>query len=395
MDFELSSEQQLLSDTIQRFVAQEYDFQRRREIMRSPDGWSREVWSKLGQMGLLGLQISEAHGGMGISPIETMVTMNAVGRGLMLEPYLSSAVLGTGLIRELGSASQQKAHLPPLAAGERIAVPAHFEEGARYQLERVATSAVRTSHGYTLQGRKAIVPHAAAADLLIVSARTSGAESDPAGISLFLVERGAPGVTVDSYTTLDGQRAGDVSLREVRVPRESLLGSEGGAFDALSALWDVGTAALTSEAVGALQAAFDATVEYAKTRKQFGVPIGKFQALQHRMVDMLIQVEQAKSMSYLAAIRCMDPNAGARRRAISAAKVLVGEACRRVGQEAVQLHGGIGMTDEYKVSHYFKRLAAIEISFGDTQHHLERFTQLPDPEASRRSYEPSELLDPR
>jgi alkylation response protein AidB-like acyl-CoA dehydrogenase len=341
------------------------------------------VWSKLAEMGLLGLQIPEAHGGMGVSPVETMLTMNAVGRGLLLEPYLSSAVLATGLLRELGSSAQQKAHLPTLAAGERIAVPAHFEEGARYELERVATSASRGNQGYTITGRKAIVLHAPAADLLLVSARTSGAVDDPAGISLFLVERGASGVTLDPYPTLDGQRAADVTLRDVRVPRESLLGPEGGAFDALSAVWDAGIAALTAEAVGALQSIFDATVEYSKTRKQFGMPIGKFQALQHRMAEMLIQVEQAKSMSYLAAMRCTDAHAPARRRTISAAKVLVGEACRRVGQEAVQLHGGIGMTDEYKVSHYFKRLAAIELSLGDTQHHLERFTRSPDPEASR------------
>jgi alkylation response protein AidB-like acyl-CoA dehydrogenase len=378
MDFDLTQEQRMLGDTVQRFVVQEYAFEARGRILRSEEGWSREVWAKLAEMGLLGLQVPEEHGGIGAGAVEILLVMTAFGRGLLLEPYLPSAVLATALLRDLGSAEQRKAILPALAAGDRIAVPAHGEEGSRYELERVATSARRDGDGWVLRGRKAVVAHGPAADLLLVSARTSGAVADAAGISLFLVERGAPGLSLRPYRTLDGQRAADVTLDGVRVPRASLLGPEGGALDPLSAAFDLGVAALCAEAVGALQAIFDATVEYAKTRKQFGVPIGKFQALQHRMAEMLMHVEQARSMSTLAAIRSTDPDARARRRAVSAAKVVIGDACRRVGQEAVQLHGGMGMTDELAVSHWFRRLAAIELSLGDTAHHLERFASTPD-----------------
>lgn len=375
MDFDFTSEQQQLSDTVKRFVASEYGFETRRKIMQSEAGWSREVWGQLAEMGLLALQVPEAYGGMAPASTETMVTMNAFGRGMLVEPYLSSAVLTSVLLRELGSPAQQEALFPALVAGEKIAVPAHGEHDARYDLSRVATRAVASKDGFVLTGRKAVVLHAQAADLLLVSARTGGEVDDERGISLFVVERNAPGVGLEPYPTLDGQRAADVTLRDVQVRREALLGPEGGAFAAISAAWDVGVAALCADAVGALQAIFDATVEYAKTRKQFGVPIGKFQALQHRMADMLILVEQARSMTYLAAMRCTDTDPRARRSAVSAAKVLVGQACRRVGQEAVQIHGGIGMTDELNVSHWFKRLAVIELSLGDTEHHLEQYAR--------------------
>ncbi len=375
MDFNLTKEQQMLSDVVQRFVAKEYTFATRRGILESADGWSRKVWSQLAEMGLLSLQVPEEYGGMGSTSVEMLLTMTALGRGLLLEPYLPSAILATALIRELGSGAQKQALLPSLAAGERIAVPAHFERGSRYDLSRIATTAVRKGDGFALSGRKTIVLHAAAADLLLVSARTAGNAEDEAGISLFGVERDATGVSLQSYPTLDGQRGADITLRDVQVPREALIGPEGGAFPAISAVWDLGIAALCAEAVGALEAIFQATADYLMTRKQFGVPIGHFQALQHRVAEMLIHVEQAKSMSYLAAMRCTERDAALRGRAISAAKVLIGQACRRVGQEAVQLHGGMGVTDELIVSHYFKRLTAIELSLGDTEHHLERFTR--------------------
>jgi alkylation response protein AidB-like acyl-CoA dehydrogenase len=375
MDFNFTKEQQMLGDTVQRFVSQEYGFETRKAILRSPDGWSREIWGKLAELGLLSLHVPEELGGMGTASVELMLTMNAFGRALLVEPYLSSAILATALVRELGSRAQQEALLPALAAGERIAVPAHGEREARHDLAVVTTTALRRGDGYLLSGAKSVVLHAAAADLLLVTARSAGDPGDEGGISLFQVERGAAGLSLSPYRTIDGQRAADVTLRDVRVPATALLGPEGGAFPALTAVWDVGVAALCAEAVGALQAILQATVEYTKQRKQFGVPIAKFQALQHRMADMLIQVEQAKSMSYLAAIRCTDAERPARQRAISAAKVVVGQACRGVGQEAVQLHGGMGMTEELDVSHYFKRLAAIELSLGDTEHHLERFAR--------------------
>jgi len=373
MHFSLTAEQQLLADTVQRFLAQSYGFEARARILRSKEGWSREIWSSMAEMGLLALQVPEAHGGMGPASVETLVTLTALGKALVVEPYLSSAVIATALVRDLGSPAQRESLLPAMAAGERIAVPAHGECGARYDLQRVATSATRTANGWVLRGRKAVVHHAPAADLLLVSARTAGEVDAPAGISLFLVPRAAPGVELLPYATLDGQRAADVTLADVTLPPDALLGEPGGAFPALSAAFDLGVAALCAEAAGVLQAALEATVEYTKTRKQFGVPIAKFQALQHRMADMLIHVEQARSMSYLAAMHAAEADARERRRAVSAAKVIVGQACRFVGQQAVQLHGGMGVSDEVAVAHLFKRLVAIELTLGDTEHHLERF----------------------
>ena len=373
MHFSLTSEQQLLSETVQRFLSKEYGFEARNRIVHSPDGWSREVWSRLAEMGLLALQVPEAHGGMGPAPVETLLTLVAMGKALLVEPYLASAVMGTALVRTLGSPAQQAALLPALAAGEQIVVPAHGEEGARYDLERVATVAVPTGGGWTLRGRKTVVLHAAAADQLLVSARTAGEPAERAGLSLFLVPRDAPGVSLTSYPILGGGRGAEVVLADVALPAEAILGEPGLAYDALAAAFDLGVAGLCAEASGALQATLDATIEYTKTRKQFGVPLAKFQALQHRMADMLIHVEQARSMAYLSALRASDPDSRERRRAISAAKVVIGNACRYVGQQAVQLHGGMGVSDEMPVSHYFRRLTAIELSLGDTEHHLEQF----------------------
>jgi len=382
MDFNLSKEQQMLAETLHRFGSKEYSFENRRRILESSSGFSREVWSTLAQMGLLSLQIPEEHGGMGGPGIETMLTMLAMGRALLLEPYLESAILATTLIRDLGSSAQNKALLPALAAGELIAVPALLERGSRYDLSRVHTTAVRSGDGYVLNGDKALVVHAGTAGLFIVSARTEGEIDDEAGISLFAIERSAKGVSLESYPTLDGRRAADVTLREVRIPNEALLGPFGAAYPALAQAWDLGIAAVCAEAVGALDTIFQLTVEYTKTRRQFDVPISRFQALQHRMADMLIHVEQAKSMAYLAAMRSGERDPAARGRAVSAAKVRVGQACRAVGQEAVQLHGGMGVTEELSVSHYFKRLTAIELSFGDTEHHLEKFARSRDPALS-------------
>jgi alkylation response protein AidB-like acyl-CoA dehydrogenase len=263
-----------------------------------------------------------------------------------------------------------------MATGERIAVPALGEEGARYDLRRVSTLAARSSEGWLLNGRKAVVNHAPAADTLLVSARTAGDVDDEQGISLFAAPRDARGVQLTAYRTLDGQRAADVTLTDVAVPDDALLGPPGGALEAISAACDLGIVALCAEAVGVLQGALEATIEYTKTRKQFGVPIAKFQALQHRMADMLVHVEQSRSMSYLAAMSTGVADARERRRTISAAKVTIGHACRYVGQQCVQLHGGMGMTDEFPVSHLFKRMVGIELSLGDTDHHLERFIAL-------------------
>jgi hypothetical protein len=373
MHFHLTDEQQALSDMVQRFLAQEYGFEARRKILRSPEGWSREIWARLGEMGLLSLQVPEEHGGMAPATVETLVTLGAMGRALVVEPYLSSAVLGTALVRELGTPAQRKALLPGMATGELVAVVAHGEADARHDLSRVSTSARRVGAGWILEGRKAVVLHAPAADVLLVTARTSGAPDAEDGLSVFAVSAGTPGVGLVPYPTIDGQRGADVTLSGVELPGEALLGEEGKAFPALSAAFDLGVAALCAEAVGVLQATLDATTEYTRTRKQFGVPIARFQALQHRMADMLMHVEQARSMSYLSAMHAASGDVRERRRIVSAAKVTVGQACRYVGQQAVQLHGGMGVTDELMVSHCFKRLMAIELSLGDTEHHLERF----------------------
>jgi len=373
MDFNLTKEQEQLADTVQRFVKGRYSFEARRTIIKSEAGFSREIWASLAELGLLGLLVPEEHGGIGAGALETMLTLTAFGRGLLVEPFIQSAILATVLIRELGSAAQKEEHLPRLAAGDLIAVPAHGERGARYDLSSVATTAARDGDGYTLSGDKAVVLHAPSADLLLVSARTSGPRESREGISLFLVPRDAQGLSLKPYPTIDGMRAAEVRLEQVKLPASALLGKEGAAFPALSAAFDIALAALCAEAVGALQESLDATIEYTKTRKQFGVPIGKFQALQHRMADMLMHVEQARSMSFLAAVRCTDPDAAVRAKTLSAAKVVIGQACRYVGQQSIQLHGGMGMTDELMISHHFRRLTAIELSLGDTEHHLEQF----------------------
>ncbi len=373
MHFNLTDEQRALSDMVQRFLSQEYASDARRKILRSPEGWSREIWGKLGEMGLMALQVPEEQGGMAPATVETLLTMGAMGKALVVEPYLSSAVIGTALVRGLGTPAQRDALLPAMATGERIAVPAHGEAGSRHDLSRVATTARRGGAGWILDGRKAVVLHAPAADLLLVTARTAGAGDAQAGLSVFVVPATAPGVKLIPYPTIDGQRGADVVLSGVELPADALLGQEGQAFEGISAAFDLGVAALCAEAVGVLQATLDATTEYTRTRKQFGVPIARFQALQHRMADMLMHVEQARSMSYLAAMHASSTDVKERRRMVSAAKVTVGQACRYVGQQAVQLHGGMGVTDELAVSHCFKRLLAIELSLGDTDHHLERF----------------------
>jgi len=370
MRFSPTPEQQQLGDMVQRFFAEQYRFEARRKILDSREGWSKEIWSKLAELGLLSLQVPEQQGGIAPAVVETLLTATATGMAMLLEPWVSSAIIATVLIRELGSAQQREEMLAPMAAGERIAVPAHFERAARYDLRHVATSARRHGSAWQVTGRKSVVLHAPAADLLLVSARTSDPADQTAGISLFAVPREGPGVALSRYRTLDGMCAADVDL--VDAPG-TLIGAEGTAFAAIATAFDQGLAVRCAEAVGALQATLDATVEYTKTRQQFGVPIASFQALQHRMADMLIHVEQARSMSYLAAMRAAESSGRDRRRALAAAKVVVGNACRFVGQQAVQLHGGMGVTDEIAVSHLFRRLTALEMALGDTAHHLEQF----------------------
>ncbi len=357
MDFSLSEEQRQLEETVRRFVAKDYTFERRRAIRSSAEGWSREAWQGLADLGLAALNVPEERGGLGGGPVDTLLVMNALGPGLLLEPYLASAVTATALLRECPA---QAGLLEQMAAGERIAVLAHAEPND------VTTQCRAAGTDFVLDGRKCVVAHAAAADYLIVSARL-GDE-----LALFLVPRDAAGLRPESYSTLDGTRAAEVHLAGMRLPAAARLDA---GREALDRALDIGLAALCAEAVGIMKAALDATVDYLRTRQQFGQPIGRFQALQHRAADMLLHYEQAKSMSLLAALRCTATDARERRRALSAAKVVINRAARFIGQQAVQLHGGMGMTDELVVSHWFKRLTAIELLHGDSDTHLQQFIQ--------------------
>jgi alkylation response protein AidB-like acyl-CoA dehydrogenase len=377
MNFDLSQEQQLLADSLKRFITNDYTFDARTKIVASPKGWSEEAWGKLAEMGLMGLPFPAEHDGFGGSAVDVMVVMEAIGEGLIVEPYLPTVGIGGQFVARGGSPAQQKRLLPMIAQGQCRMAFAHIEPGARYDLAQVGLRARRTGDGFTLDGDKRVVLHGAAADVLVVSARTSGAGTDRQGVSLFLVDKTAPGVTVKEFRTIDEQRAADVSFSGVAVGRDALLGLEGAGLPLIEEVTDYATALLCAESVGAIRYANDATLDYLKTRRQFGVPIGSFQALQHRMVDMVISYEQARSMSYLACVKVDTADAAERRRVVSAAKIRVADACRHVSQESVQLHGGMGMTEELKVSHTFRRLTMIGQTWGDAEHHLERFAASP------------------
>ena len=376
MNFEFSDEQRQLHEAVERYLNEQYSFDRFQSIKRTDLGWDRSVWRGLADLGVLGITVPAEQGGLGFGPLETLAMMGDCGRSLLLEPVLSSAVIATAVLREFVGEPAAAQLLGSMAAGEKIAVLAHFESKARYESQWVTTRARRSGETYRLDGHKGVVMHAGAADTLLVSARTSGEAADALGVSLFLVPRTAPGVTLDAYPTVDGQRAADVYLEGVEVPAAGRLGAEGGALTAVEAALDIGLAALCADAVGVMQALLDATVDYVRERQQFGQPIGRFQALQHRIADMLIHLEAARSMSYLAALRCTAPDVSERRRALSAAKAVIGQSGRFIGQQAVQLHGGMGMTDELKVSHLFKRLTAAQLMFGDSDTHLQRFSAL-------------------
>ena len=368
MDFNYTDEQNALRDTLSRFIAKDYPFEARRALAKSADGFSRDHWKQFADLGLLALPFPEDFGGLNGNAVDTMLVMEAFGRGLVLEPYLATAVVAGGLIRDAGSAAQKEALLPAIAGGELMLALAHYERGARYEVSRVDTAAKADGSGWKLSGAKGVVLGGGAADKLLVSASTGK------GVSLFLVDSKAQGVTVRSTMTQDGGRAAEVRLDNVSVGADALVGQKDGALPAIERALDYGIAAMCAESVGIMAALDEATLEYLKTRKQFGQPIGRFQALQHRMVDMVIATEQARSMAMMAAVKADSPDAAARRRAISAARAYVGQQARFVGQQAVQLHGGMGVVDELNVSHYFKRLTMINATFGDVDHHLGLFS---------------------
>ena len=376
MDFTLSEEQRLLQDSVRKFVAGQYTFEKRREYLKTAEGFSRGNWKTFAELGLLGLPFAEADGGIGGSPVELMIVMEEFGRGLVVEPYLPSVVLAGGLIAAAGSGAQRRALLPPLISGTVLLAFAYGERQARYTPWDVETVARRETNGFVLAGRKSVVLNGDSADQLIVSARTSGAPRDPHGLSLFMVARDAANLTVRGGPTIDGMHSAEVALDGVKVAADALLGPLDGALPFIEQALDRAAAAVCAEAVGAMAALDELTLEYLKTRQQFGAPIGRNQVLQHRMVDMQIEYEQAKSMACLAALSADEADDAARRRAISAAKVQIGKSGRFIGQQAIQLHGGIGMTAEYKAGAYFKRLTAINALFGDVDYHLGRFADL-------------------
>ncbi|MSQ64478.1 MAG: pimeloyl-CoA dehydrogenase small subunit [Betaproteobacteria bacterium] len=366
MNFDYNEEQQLLADSVRRFLAKGYDFEARRKIVASKEGWSPAVWSTISEMGLTGLPFSPDYGGFGGGAVDLMGVMEAAGEALLVEPYLATVGLGAQFVSRAGSDAQKKAILPAVVEGKLKMAFAHTEKGARYNLAKVDVQAKRAGAGWEISGEKFVVLGAPVADKFVVSAKTDK------GLSLFLVD--SKNTKIKPYVTLDKQRAGDVGFSKAQ---GELIGPEGGALAVIEEVVDFATALICAEAVGAMKFACDTTLEYLKTRKQFGVPIGTFQALQHRIVDMYVSYEQAKSMACLAASKADSPvDAGDRARSISAAKIKIADNCRHISQEAIQLHGGMGMTDEMKVSHSFRRLTMIAQQFGDAEHHLARFARL-------------------
>jgi alkylation response protein AidB-like acyl-CoA dehydrogenase len=371
MNFEYSEEQQQLADALRKYLANEYDFEKRKAIIRSDSGVSEAVWATFAEMGLTAITLPESDGGFGGGAVDMMAAMEACGEALVVEPLLDTVGLATRLITQAGSAEQRAAMLPGLAAGTHRIAFGYLEPGRRYEIDPQTTTARADGSGWVLDGEKSVVIGAPSAHQIIVSARTA------AGASLFIVDRTAAGVSLNACRTVDGQRAADIRFENVRLPSQALLGTQGGALPVIEDTIDFATALSCADAIGAMKFANDTTLEYLKTRKQFGVAIGSFQALQHRMVDMYVVCEQARSMVIYAAAKvdqASDPVE--RKRAVSAAKIKVSDAARQVSQESVQLHGGMGMTEEMKVSHCFRRLTTLAHRFGDADHHLERYASL-------------------
>jgi pimeloyl-CoA dehydrogenase small subunit len=374
MDFDLNDEQRLLNDSVDRLIADQYDFEQRKAYAKHDGGSDPKIWAQYAELGLLALPFAEADGGIGGGPVETMIVMEAFGRGLVLEPYVASIVMAGGLIRQGATDAQKSVLVPRLAAGGLKLAVGTQEAQSRFDLHDVATSAKAdgspNNGGWILNGEKGVVLAGDTADVILVTARTSGARRDKSGIGLFLVDTKSAGVTRRGYATNDGTRACQLMLTNVRVGPEDVIGSATDALPLVERVMDQTIAALCAEAVGCMQALHDITLDYLKTRKQFGVPIGSFQVLQHRAADMFIALEQARSMAMFATMSADEPNAVERAKAMSAAKVQIGRSGNFIGKEAVQLAGGIGVTMEWKVGHYFKRLTMIDKMLGDADYHL-------------------------
>jgi hypothetical protein len=374
MNFEHSEDRRMLADTLGRFVREQYRFETRDRIAKSPQGCSAEMWRRFAELGVIGALFREEHGGFGGGGFDIAVVFEALGKGLVIEPFLGAAVLAGGAIAEAGSPAQREL-LAGIIDGCRIAAFAHGEPDARYEPAHVRTRAERRGGGWVLNGAKAVVQHAESADVFVVSARTAGGAEDEAGLSLFLVAAGTPGLSLRGYPTVDGGRAAEVTLAGVKLDAGSLLGREGAAFATIEKVIGAGILALCAESLGAMDAAKEATLEYLRTRKQFGVPIGSLQALQHRMADLLLEVEQARS-AVINAAAALNADRVTRERALAAAKFTIGRVGTLVAEECIQMHGGIGMTWELPLAHYAKRLVMIDHQLGDEDHHLQRYITL-------------------
>ena len=376
MDFSFTEEQTLLEESVAKYMQNDYSFDDRQKLVKSEAGFSADNWSTFAELGWLGVCFSESDGGFGGGAIEAMLMSENFGKGLLVEPYLATVVLAGGALKYGGNTDQKTKYLPGIIDGSTQAALAYAEPQGRFNLADLTTKASKDGDGYVIDGYKAVVLNGPAADLLVVSARTSGDQRDADGVSVFVVDANADGVSRRDYPTVDGLRASEITFEGVKVGADALLGEEGQGLALIEQVIDEGILAVGSEAVGCMEVLYKDTVEYCKTREQFGQPIGKFQVLQHRMVDMFMEHEQSKSLMYMAAMRMDEGYGPEAQKAVSAFKVQVGKSGRFVGQNAVQLHGGMGMTDELNIGHYFKRLTIIDTLFGNVDYHLKRFGRL-------------------
>jgi pimeloyl-CoA dehydrogenase small subunit len=375
MDFSFSEEQTLLRNSVSRYLADNYTFDQWRKFTRSETGRDPRHWAQFAELGLFAAPLPEEAGGLGTGPIGSMIIMEEFGRALVVEPYVSTVVVGGGMVMHAGSDALKEEFLPKIAAGEAMMAFAFAEPKSRFNLADISTTAKKQGGGYVLNGHKAVVLGGPWADTLIVTARTAGGQREEKGVTVFLVDKSAKGISTRDYPTVDGLRASEITFENVEVPASRVIGEADNGFALVERAADEAIAAHCAEAVGAMKVLVDTTVEYSKTRKQFGVPIGKFQALQHRMVDMFMSYEQSVSITLMVTLK-LGESAEERAKAASAAKVQIGKAGRYVGQESIQIHGGIGMTDELNVGHYFKRLTLIDTLFGNVDHHLKRFAAI-------------------
>ena len=375
MNFALSEEQQMMQDSLRRLLQKSYSFEHRKEYQNSISGWSRDLWQQYADMGLLALPFDDRDGGLSGTPVETMIVMEQLGRAITLEPYVATVVLAGGIIRHAGNDQQRQRLIEKIIDGSTILTLAHQEEEARHDLASVGTTARRVDGAWQLNGQKSFALHADSADMLIVSARIGGNASDKDGIALFLLDTDSAGVRIEGYRTHDGQRAASVTLTSATVSAEGVIGTPGQMYPVLERVYQEAIAALCAEAVGVMAELHEATVDYLKQRRQFGVPIGSFQVLQHRAAEMYMALEQARSIAMFATIMSSDEDELARAQAISAAKVQIGRSGRLIGEQAVQLHGGIAIAMEYKAGHYFKKLTMLDQLLGDADHHLELLSQ--------------------